>query len=552
MEIDPLMARCLVLRGVRDAASARDFLQPSIDELLDPFELPDMDTAAQRFAQALLNHETVLIHGDADVDGLSGTALLAGFLRSMSCEPVVHVPNRAFEDYSFNARSLQRVADSGATLVISVDNGTTSIAPIAELQARGVDVIVTDHHLPEGELPAALAVVNPVRSDSTYPNRALAGVGVAFKLCCATATKLHARQQASEGVSRFLGEALAWVAMGTVSDIMTLQGENRMLVSRGLRAIAMSTSPGLKALRKVAGIGSRCEAEDIAFRIAPRLNAASRMGRSELSVELVTATDPNRARELAQLLDDANKERQSAERQMLMDLAPLVEAIPPDEAVVLAGEGWNPGLLGLACGRLARARGTPAVLVNARADGPSKGSSRSVPGFDVHAALGACEHHLLTFGGHRMAAGFAMDPANMEGLRRDFQALWTEHQKHAEAPPHEFDGELPLAAVTEGLVKGIERLAPFGEGNRRPVLGCLGVRVIEAKRMGGDGSHLTAQLAQGPMSLRAVAFGAGDRVDELPAGAEIDILFTPKINRFRGRANVELELVDLRPRTGPR
>lgn len=549
LELDPMLARCLVHRGATDAASARAFLEPSVDELLDPFLLPDMEVAAERLARAIRDHETVLVHGDADVDGLSGTALLCQFLRTLSLSPQHHVPNRAYEDYSFSAKSLDRIKECGATLVISVDNGTTAYEPVAELQRRGVDVIITDHHLPDAKLPPALAVVNPVRADSVYPNRALAGVAVAFKLCCATASKLPERQQRREEVAQCLGEALAWVAMGTVSDVMALQGENRVLVSRGLRALSMNRSPGLAALRRVCKIGSRCEAEDIAFRLAPRINAAARMGQAELAVRLVTTTDEGEAVELARTLDATNRERQAAERVLLMEIEALLGDHPPEEAIVLAGEGWNPGLLGLVSGRLARARGVPAVLVGLHDDGPCKGSTRSVAGFDARAALASCEAHLITFGGHAMAAGFAVQPEKIPELRAGYCAAWDAHRENAaELAPLEYEGDLPLVALTPGLVGGLDRLGPFGEGNRRPVMGALGVQVVGARRMGGDGSHLQLQLTQGNAALRGVAFSKGDLVDELPDGLSIDALYTPKINRFRGRSEVELELVDLRPR----
>lgn len=298
-------------------------------------------------------------------------------------------------------------------------------------------------------------------------------------------------------------------------------------------------------------IGTSCEAEDIAFKLAPRINAAARMGRAELAVQLVVTDDETQAQDLAQQLDAANKERQAAERALLRELEAQLADVPDGEAIVLAGPGWNPGLLGLVGGRLARARRVPAALVGLREDGPCKGSTRSIAGFDVRAVLNDCADRLVTFGGHAMASGFTLLPEHFDAFRSAFQEAWRRHRDTVtEQPPREYDGELPLAALTQGLVGSLDRLGPFGEGNRRPVLGTLGVTVVQARRMGGDGSHLQVQLAQGPASLRGVAFGAGDEVDALPSGLELDVLYTPKINRFRGRADVELELVEMRPRAG--
>lgn len=549
LDLPELLAGLLVNRGQLTADSARSFMHPSVDELRDPFGLADMDKAADRLAAAIVEREPVLIYGDADVDGLSGTALLVQFLRTLGLQPSVHVPNRAFGGYSFTPEGVAAVLAAGARVVVSVDNGTTATGPVADLQRAGVDVIVTDHHLPGPELPPAFALVNPRRADCPYPFKGLAGVGVAFKLACATASRLHARQQASDAMGRFLGEALAWVALGTVSDVMPLQDENRILVARGLAALPRTRCAGLAALCGVAGLGPGADAmtEDIAFRLAPRLNAASRMGRTDLSVELVLATDPNRARQLAEALDGLNRDRQAAERELLGELESHVAGVPEDEPVVLAAEHWNAGLLGLVAGRLARRRGLPAVLIAHREGGPAKGSCRSIVGFDVHAALAACEEHLEAHGGHAMAAGFTVAPERIEAFTERFREVWQAARSEGlEPPPLEYEGELPLAALTPGLIATVERLRPFGEGNRRPVLGTMGVTVQDARRMGGGGAHLQMRVGQGPTALRAVAFHRGELADSLRPGQSADLLFTPKLNRWRGRADVELELVDVR------
>ena len=545
----PLLSAILAHRGAVDGPSAEAFLSPSVDELLDPFGLIDMDVAAERTTRALVDNETILIYGDADVDGLSATALLCQFFGSVGKRPEVYVPNRAFDGYSINDAGIAAIEAAGATLVISVDNGTSAIEPVATLQAKGIDVIITDHHLPGEQLPPAVAVVNPCRTDCTYGFQPLAGVGVAFKLACGVAAKLRERGRNGERMAKVLGEVMAWVSMGTVSDIMPLQGENRVLVSRGLRALPRTSSPGLRALCKVSriGPGADCRAEDIAFRLAPRLNAASRMGRSDLSVALVTGTDENICNQLAKELDELNKQRQSAERELLTKVDAQLQGHDFNEAIVICGDDWNAGLLGLVAGRLSRRYGVPAVLASWGNGDPGKGSCRSVPGFDVHHALVEGQEHLAQFGGHAMAAGFSVAQQSFPAFAEIFQEGWRKHLA-AGTPraPLEYEGELPLVAINQALVRQIDRLEPFGEANRRPVIATPRVQLIEVRRMGGDGTHLAMQISQGPVTMRVVAFGRGELADELTPGLTLDLIHRPKINNFRGDSRVELELVDLR------
>ncbi len=548
--VEPLLATLLVNRGVTTAEQARGFLEPSVDDLLDPLGLAGMDAAAERLARAVTDHERILVYGDADVDGLTSTGLLVQFLRMLSIEPLVYVPNRAYEGYSFTPAGVEHVLASGAQVVVSVDNGISSIDPVAQLQAAGIDVLVTDHHIPAERLPPAHAVVNPRRVDCEYAFKGLAGVGVAFKLACAVAGKLHRRLQLSDAMGRFLGESLAWVCMGTVSDMMPLRGENRVLVSRGLRALPRSTSPGLAALCRVAGLGegADCRAEDIAFRLAPRLNAATRMGRSDLSVALVTASDPNEARRLADALDEANRNRQAAERELLEELQPLIDDTPPERPVLLASERWNTGLLGLVAGRVARERGVPVVLISSLQGEPAKGSCRSLPGFDAHAALEACREHLASHGGHPGAAGFSIESDRIDAFRDAFLGEWDRQNASGAAPVSKrYDAEVPLAGLTRKLVSAIDGLEPFGKDNPRPALVTGGLTLRETRRMGSDGQHLALTVAHGEAVMRAVAFSRGHWADRLPVGSRVDVLHSPKFNHFRGRTTVEMELLDIRP-----
>ncbi|MGQ0552125.1 MAG: single-stranded-DNA-specific exonuclease RecJ [Planctomycetota bacterium] len=548
LSLEPMVAATLANRGVSSLDEAERFLNPSVDDLHDPFALADMERAAERIVRAVRQREPILVYGDYDVDGLTSTALMMQFLRYLGANPHVYVPNRSTEGYSFTAGGVASVLASGAKVVISVDNGIASVAPVDELARAGVDVIITDHHLPPEVLPPAYAIVNPRRSDCAYPFKGLAGVGVAFKVACAVANRLSEGQRRSPEMSRFLGEAMAWVALGTLSDMMPLVGENRILASRGLRAIPVSTAPGLAALCAVAGVRrTSFGPEDVSFQLAPRLNAAGRLGRSDLSLALVTAPDEATAMALARQLDQLNVERRTIDRQMHAMALDRLHEVPAGEPVLLHDDRWNTGLLGLVAGRLAQQTGRPAVLISAAHGDPAKGSMRSIAGFDAHAALSACSAHLAGFGGHAMAAGFTIQRQSVPEFRRAFLEVWQRYRSTpTPLPPIDYDGELPLAALTPRLIEQFERLAPFGMGNARPVLGISGATLLSCRRMGGDGTHLELQLGQGPTALRAVAFGRGDLADTLVPGARADVLVTPKINRFRGKATPELELVDLR------
>jgi single-stranded-DNA-specific exonuclease len=543
-----MVAAIMVNRGVTSDEDARAYLAPSVEHLLDPFGMADMDRAAERIARAVRDKEPILVYGDYDVDGLSSTALMMQFLRYLGADPSVYVPNRATEGYSFTDGGVAHVKDTGATLVVSVDNGIASVAPVGLLQDAGVDVIITDHHLPPDELPAAFAVVNPRRKDCAYPFKGLAGVGVAFKVACAVAAKLSEGKRRSPEMMQFLGEAMAWVALGTVADMVPLSGENRILVARGLAAIPKCTSPGLSALCAVAGIPKEnVEAEDVSWRLAPRLNAAGRLDRADLALEIVTETDEKRALTLAKQLDQLNTQRRSVDKQMLELVSDLLPRMPENDPIILHDDRFTAGLLGLVANRLVQRTGLPAVLISNRDGEMAKGSCRSILGFNAHDALAECDDVLAEHGGHAMAAGFTVRTENIDAFSERFLEVWrNQREKGFSVPPIDFDGELPLAALTHKLMDQFGRLGPFGQGNDRPVLGAMGVTVLESRRMGADGSHLTLQVGQGPTELRAVAFGRGDLVDELPRGAPTDLLFSPKLNRFRGRTTVELQLVDVR------
>jgi len=551
LEISPVLAALLANRGVGSVAEAREFLWPHLDHLADPFRMKDMDRAVDRVLRAVRAREPVVVYGDYDVDGITGTALLLRFLRFLGLEPRSYIPCRLEEGYGLNLEAARKIAAEGASLLISIDNGTGSFEEIAELGRLGVDVIVTDHHETNGEVPDAVAVLNPKRPDCPYPFKLLAGVGVAFKLVLATAERLRPERRRSPEFQSVVFEALALAALGTVADVVPLVGENRVLTKHGLRSLAHVETPGIHALLEVARISDReIVPEDIAFRIGPRLNAAGRMGCVQLALDMLTTESRSLARAAGARLEEENTRRQQVERAILdecrsrlRDDPKLLEA----PGLVLGGDGWHRGVLGIVAARLADEHGRPVLLIGF--DGNAgRGSGRSVPGFALLDALRDCREWLGAFGGHAHAAGLEIERDRFAPFVRAFEeAVGRRTGGRPTEPTLAVDLELPLQAVGRDLIREIERLEPHGERNPRPVFSVSGATLVGAPRaIGRTGDHLQLTLRQGGAALRAVGFRMASWLDRLRDGSPVDAAFTPRLNRWNGREDVEILLHDLR------
>jgi single-stranded-DNA-specific exonuclease len=548
-----VVATLLAARGLGDEDALARHLTPRMTDLHDPFLLPDMERATGRIARAVRDGETVLVHGDYDVDGVTGTTLLVRLLELAGARAAWHIPNRFTDGYSFGAHSLERAAAVGAKLVISVDNGTSAGATIAALAERGVDTIVTDHHEPPaGELPPAVAIVNPKLATSVYPFRELCGGAVAYKLAWGLCRELSGgAERVRDELRSFLVEATAYVAIATVCDVVPLVDENRVLARYGLRSLGASTHPGLAALRAVAGIepGRTPDAEAVAFQIGPRINASGRLGSAHQAVELLLERDPTRARALAQQLDDLNVERRRIERELL-DLALRAAEPFADErehpVLVVAGQGWHQGVVGIVAARLAERFARPALVIGL--DGAKgRGSARSVPGKSVLELLHGGARHMLRYGGHEQAAGCELRAADVDPLRDALRMRAAE--LHGEGlpprPPVAIDCELAFEDVTPTLMREIDRLRPFGERNEKPVLLSRDLRLAEPPQVLGSGrEHLALRLRRGAHVLRGMAFGGASRAAELAPGVPLDVVYSPRWNTFRGETRLELEIVD--------
>jgi single-stranded-DNA-specific exonuclease len=551
--ISRLLATLLVARGHGDAERAQAHLRASPMALHDPFLLPGMHAATERLARALRDRETILVHGDYDVDGVTGTALLVRLFRMLGARVAWHIPNRLEHGYSFGTHSLDRAAAEGATVVISVDNGTSAHAVIAALKERGVDTVVTDHHeASPGPLPDAVAIVNPKLPGSRYPMRELCGGAVAFKLAWGLCQHLFGARKVSEEQKRFLEEATSYVAIATVCDVVPLVDENRVFARFGLKALESTRNHGLAALLEIAGLaGARLTASDVGYQIGPRLNASGRLGSAECAVELLLAADAETARAHARRLDTLNKQRKEIEAGVLAEARVAARACAdPDEhpVLVLAGQGWHQGVVGIVAARLTEELGRPAIVIGL--DGASgRGSARTVHGFDVLQAIAGAAPHLDRYGGHQQAAGLEIRAENVDAARAAIAARAREMLKGASHPESllHIDCELAFESMTSVCMHELERLSPFGAHNEAPVFLARGVHLAEpARTVGPDRNHLLLRLRKGAHVLKALAFRAGPRVEELALGRPLDTVFTPKWSTFRGETALELELLDFR------
>ncbi|MGD8320333.1 MAG: single-stranded-DNA-specific exonuclease RecJ [Gemmatimonadota bacterium] len=530
-------------RGYAEPEAAKRFLRPLLEHLHDPAMLADGSVAARRIARAVDDGETVLVHGDYDVDGICATALLTRFLTAVGGRVVPFVPHRIRDGYDFDAAGLRAAEAAGASLIVTADCGTVAMEPVSRAMAGGVDVVVTDHHTVAGELPAARAVVNPQRPDCPYPEKGLCGTGLAFKVAQLVAREL------GRGAA-LLDELLDLVALATVADLVPLKGENRVLVRFGLRRFAHTRVPGLGALLEVSGVdAASVTAGKLGFVVAPRINAAGRIGESSDALRLLLTGDPVEARVLARTLDDINRTRQDEDRRTLDEaVALLARDYEPerDYGVVLASEGWHPGVIGIVASRLVERIHRPVVLVALDGDG-GRGSGRSIPGFHLYEALAACREHLGRFGGHRQAAGLDVArtavPAFRDAFNAQARARLEADDLHPRLRP---DLEISLPEVDLGLAHWLEYLGPHGMGNPRPIFLARGVRLERPRVL--KNAHLKVSLRVGPAAVDGIGFNlAAAHPPESLDGGAYDVLLKLERNEWRGVARAQAQLLDMRP-----
>jgi single-stranded-DNA-specific exonuclease len=548
INISPVTATLLVNRGVRDPAEARRFLKPELSSLIDPLRFDQMGLAVDRLERAVREREPVAIFGDYDVDGTAGTAILVKLLRLLEVPVSYRVPHRVNDGYGLNAGAVEAFAAEGARLLVTVDCGTNDLEEVAVAKARGLDVIVLDHHEPGPALPEGAVLINPKLPGAGYGFTGICSAGISFKVAWALADRAAARRR--PGFDGFILDAMGLAALGTVADVCPLVGENRVYVRYGLDALRSCRGRGLRALLDLARLGEKpIETFDVAFKLAPRLNALGRIGTAMDCVDLLVGEDEARIQEILALLEKSNRHRKGLEDEMCEQAVAQVEAAGgPGPAIVLADARWHVGVVGIVAARMVDRYYRPSFVMAVDAQGVARGSGRSVEGFALHEALQACSEHLITHGGHAMAAGLSLRIEELEAFRRKMErqaarALDGESMQ----PKLEVDDEVALGAVTRPVVRELERLAPHGPGNPEPLLVASHVKVAgEPRLMGKKNDHLSFHVAHGGVSLRAVGFKMGDRIDALRRARTVSVAFRPQINEWQGRESVELHLEDLR------
>ncbi len=542
--LPPDVCRILIRRGVDSTEEARSFLRPHLSGLRSPADLPDLGPAVERIEAAILAGETILVHGDYDADGMSAAALLTLGLSELGGRVEAFVPHRTRDGYDLSEAGLERATESGASLIVTADCGVTAVSAVQKAATSGIDVVVTDHHRPGKRLPDAVALVNPLRADSSYGFHGLAGVGVAFKV-------LAALYERSTIAAPLLNQHLDLVAIGTVADQMPLTDENRILVRAGLRALERTRKPGLRALLSHAGVdGDKgIHAQQISFRIAPRLNSVGRMAEADAGLELLLTRDPVAAERLAAHLERQNAQRRQTDSQVFEEVRQQLRSRfrDDDRAVVLWGDGWHPGVIGIVASRLVERLHRPSVVIAFDGD-VGRGSGRSIEGFHLFEALRECESLLDRFGGHRLAAGLTVRRDRVEELADRLRQV-AERELRDREPIDELrlDLEISLDRVNPDLLRWLDHLGPFGQGNPPPVLMVRRVHLDRPGRVGSDGAHLRVALSRGEDRVPAIGFGLGRRLQEARSMSHADVAIELAENRWNGRAELQARVLDFRP-----
>jgi len=541
LRLPPLICRLLLVRGHATVEPAKEFLRPRLERLHSPHSLPDAAVAVERLVRAVRDAETVLIHGDYDVDGICATTLLTRSLRYFGARPVPFIPRRLQDGYDLSEAGVRAAREAGAGLVVTCDCGTSALKPIRALCDSGIDVIVTDHHLPGGPLPECLAVLNPKRAGSEYPDRDLAAVGVAFKLMLALAEKLGAN-------ANFVYNMLDLVALATIADVAPLRGENRIFARYGLRLMAETPHQGLRALMRASGVdGKTLTAGRIGFILAPRLNAAGRIGHAMQGVELLLSDSEPQSNRIARELEEMNRRRQDIDRATLEEARRRIDTIDLDNTfgIVLAEQGWHPGVIGIVASRIVEETGRPAVLI-ALDGNEGKGSGRAPGPFDLHAGLSECKDLLIRFGGHKAAAGVTIDASRVAEFAQRFNDVARSKLSREDLQPElRIDAEISIDDVTDELEGVLRHFEPFGVGNPTPVFVSRGVRLSMAPRIvGTDGLKLRIATANGDRD--ALGWGMGDLALEITPETVIDLAYRLERDTYQGVSRLQLRIADLR------
>jgi single-stranded-DNA-specific exonuclease len=534
----------LAARGIHSIDSAKRFLRPGLEQIEAPEAIADLARAADRLAQAVRSGEMILVHGDYDVDGICSTTLMTRALRALGARVTPFIPDRLKDGYDLSAAGVAAAEKNGARVVLTCDCGTTAVEPARALRAAGIDLIISDHHLPGHALPEAFALVNPRRVDCPSADKDLAAVGVAYKLALAVTARL-------QGDARVVHDMLDLVALATIADVAPLRGENRILVRHGLKRLNETTNLGLRSLIRAARLdGKPLTAGRVGFTLAPRLNALGRLRQAIRGVELLLAESESTANAIARECEELNETRQGMDRRILEEALGRIDAMDLDTTygIVLDSTEWHAGVIGIVASRVVERTGRPAMMIAVQ-DGVGKGSGRSISAFDLHEALQACTDLLVKHGGHRAAAGLTIEPSRIGAFAERFNAVARERLKPEDLVPElRTDLELPLDAADESLERALRHLEPFGVGNPGPVFVARGVRIVGGPRkVGADGLKMQLGTSRGAMD--GVGWGLAARAGEIRSGDVVDIAYKLDVNEYQGARTLQAVLQDFRRST---
>jgi single-stranded-DNA-specific exonuclease len=553
LKVSPLLAQVLINRGIDDPQSASVFLRPKLTNLIDPDRMPGIAPAVSRLKHAITNKEKITVYGDYDVDGITGVAILWQVLKLLGADVDYYIPHRIDEGYGLNTEAIRALADSGSRLVVTVDCGITAFDS-AELAGQlGLDLIITDHHQPGSELPIAAAIVHPALEES-YPNQDSAGAMVAFKLAWAVANEFNSGKKLEPRLRDFMINATSLAAMGTIADVVDLRGENRVLASYGLKTLPESKLSGIQALIESVGLtGHRLDSYHIGFRLAPILNASGRMGHARLAVELLTSDGQLRSMQIAEYLKEQNNQRQQYERKIFKQACEMIVERnlhhPDRKSIVLVNEDWHNGVIGIVASRIVDKFYRPTIMFNSGAaeDGIAQGSARSIQDFCLLSAIKACSKHLVSFGGHKMAAGIKIETDKIDLFAAEFEAYAKQNldEKDVSARLH-IDAAVPLSDFSLEAVDELQMLGPFGQGNPQPVFATKGVSLAGPPRRVGSGrEHLQLAITDNTSTIRCIGFRFGKLEKKLLEHEFFNVAYQPQLNTYNGNTNVEFVLTDV-------
>jgi single-stranded-DNA-specific exonuclease len=543
--ISPIFAQVLINRGIKTPHEIYDFLNPRLSNLSDPFTLIDINVAVERIKEAVKRSERVLVHGDYDADGLSATAIMVYALKRLGLDVYYFIPNRITHGYGFNLAGVKKAKELGAKLIITVDCGITSFEAIALSKKEGIDVIITDHHEPlineKGEIriPDASAVINPKIDSSQSLISNLSGAGIAFKF--AQALDITFKESCITSNS-----LLDLAAIGTIADVIPITGENRIIVKEGLKLIENGARLGLKALKKISGIDERgIKTGLLPFTIIPRVNAAGRTADSNSVVRLLLTDSEDEAIDISSWSDKLNSERQRIEEEIYQEALFKLNNKGICPAIVLSGEGWHPGIIGIVASRIVEGFYRPTFIISI--DGlVARGSARSIPSFDIYKGLMGCREFLTGFGGHKQAAGFKLNSTDISDFEEKINRIVEENLSESDfIPSLEIDADVNLSHINFNLIRELKILEPFGSGNPEPLLGSKGLKVFYPKVVGNN--HLKMKLKQRSQSIDAIGFDMAAFFESLEVSTTIDAVFTPSINEWEGGRYLQLNLKAFRP-----